>query len=136
MERSTPVRVRHLLSHTSDEPPGTRYRYDGNAFGGLTQVVERATGEPFVKALTDSIPVQVTLEPVEGKTQWPQPTSDLSTSTSRRSRRTSSRVSKGTLRFPLSEPVPARMIERIAKFQAREVARRAKAKRTLRKKGI
>jgi CubicO group peptidase (beta-lactamase class C family) len=55
MERSTPVTVRHLLSHTSDEPPGTRYRYDGNAFGGLTQVVERATGEPFVKALTDRI---------------------------------------------------------------------------------
>lgn len=29
MERSAPVRVWHLLSHTSDEPPGTRYRYDG-----------------------------------------------------------------------------------------------------------
>jgi len=45
------------------------------------------------------------------------------------------RVSKGTLRFPLSEPVPAKLIERIAKFQAREVARRAKAKLALRKKG-
>src|SRR5262245_25892144 len=45
------------------------------------------------------------------------------------------RVSKGTLRFPLSEPVPARMIERIAKFQAREVARRAKAKLALKREG-
>jgi uncharacterized protein YdhG (YjbR/CyaY superfamily) len=44
------------------------------------------------------------------------------------------RVSKGTLRFPLSEPVPARLIERIAKFQAKAVARRAKARLALQKK--
>jgi len=31
-------------------------------------------------------------------------------------------VSKGTIRFPLSEPVPAKLIERIAKFRAKEVA--------------
>ena len=30
--------------------------------------------------------------------------------------------SKGTIRFPLSEPVPARLIERIAKFRAKEAA--------------
>ena len=28
---------------------------------------------------------------------------------------------KGTIRFPLSEPVPARLIEAIAKFRAKEV---------------
>jgi len=44
------------------------------------------------------------------------------------------RVSKGTLRFPLSEPVPARLIERIAKFQAKDAARRAKARLARRKK--
>jgi len=44
------------------------------------------------------------------------------------------RASKGTLRFPLSEPVPATLIERIAKFQAKETVRRAKAKLALRKK--
>jgi uncharacterized protein YdhG (YjbR/CyaY superfamily) len=44
------------------------------------------------------------------------------------------RASKGTLRFPLSEPVPAKLIERIAKFQAKDAARRAKAKLALRKK--
>jgi uncharacterized protein YdhG (YjbR/CyaY superfamily) len=38
-------------------------------------------------------------------------------------------VDKGTIRFPLSEPVPVRLIARIAKFRAREAARRAKAKR-------
>jgi CubicO group peptidase (beta-lactamase class C family) len=55
MERSAPVRVRHLLSHTSDDPPGTRYRYDGNAFGALTQVIERTTGQPFAKELATRI---------------------------------------------------------------------------------
>jgi CubicO group peptidase (beta-lactamase class C family) len=55
LERSTPVSVRHLLSHTSAEPPGARYRYDGNAFGSLTQVVERVTGRPFSRELTDRI---------------------------------------------------------------------------------
>jgi uncharacterized protein YdhG (YjbR/CyaY superfamily) len=34
---------------------------------------------------------------------------------------------KGTLRFPLSEPVPVKLIERIAKLRAREVAGSAKA---------
>jgi uncharacterized protein YdhG (YjbR/CyaY superfamily) len=37
-------------------------------------------------------------------------------------------VSKGTIRFPLSEPVPVKLIERIAKFRAKEVADREKAK--------
>ena len=39
-------------------------------------------------------------------------------------------LSKGTLRLPLSEPVPLTLIERIAKFRAREVAARAKTKPT------
>jgi CubicO group peptidase (beta-lactamase class C family) len=55
MERRTPVRIWHLLSHTSDERPGTPYRYDGNAFGLLTEVIEQAAGQPFPKVLTDRI---------------------------------------------------------------------------------
>jgi uncharacterized protein YdhG (YjbR/CyaY superfamily) len=43
------------------------------------------------------------------------------------------RLSKGTVRFPLSEPIPAKLIERIAKFRAKEAALRkdnaAKAKK-------
>jgi uncharacterized protein YdhG (YjbR/CyaY superfamily) len=38
-------------------------------------------------------------------------------------------VSKGTIRFPLSQPIPVKLIERIAKFRAREAADRARAKR-------
>ncbi len=34
------------------------------------------------------------------------------------------KVSKGTIRFPLSEPVPVKLIERIAKFRAAEAVRR------------
>jgi uncharacterized protein YdhG (YjbR/CyaY superfamily) len=37
-------------------------------------------------------------------------------------------VNKGTIRFPLSKPVPVTLIEGIAKFRAKEVAERAKAK--------
>jgi uncharacterized protein YdhG (YjbR/CyaY superfamily) len=36
-------------------------------------------------------------------------------------------VIKGTIRFQLSEPVPVKLIERIAKFRAKEVAGREKA---------
>lgn len=39
------------------------------------------------------------------------------------------KISKGTIRFPLSEPVPVKLIERIAKFRAKEVAKREKATR-------
>jgi len=37
-------------------------------------------------------------------------------------------VTKGTIRFPLSAPVPAKLIEGIAKFRAKEVAAREKSK--------
>jgi uncharacterized protein YdhG (YjbR/CyaY superfamily) len=43
-------------------------------------------------------------------------------------------VSKGTIRFPLSQPVPVRLIERLAKFLAKEAPARAKAKRARSKK--
>ncbi|HVT15277.1 MAG TPA: DUF1801 domain-containing protein [Thermoanaerobaculia bacterium] len=36
-------------------------------------------------------------------------------------------VSKGTIRFPLNQPVPVKLIGRIAKFRAKEVAEREKA---------
>jgi uncharacterized protein YdhG (YjbR/CyaY superfamily) len=34
-------------------------------------------------------------------------------------------MSKGTIRFPLSEPVPVKLIERIVKLRAREARQRA-----------
>jgi uncharacterized protein YdhG (YjbR/CyaY superfamily) len=43
-------------------------------------------------------------------------------------------VAKGTIRFPLSEPVPVKLIQRIAKLRAKEVAARVKAGPAKRKK--
>ena len=39
-------------------------------------------------------------------------------------------LSKGTIRFPLSESIPVKLIARIAKFRAREVGQGQKAKQT------
>jgi uncharacterized protein YdhG (YjbR/CyaY superfamily) len=44
------------------------------------------------------------------------------------------RVSKGTLRFPLSERVPVKLIGRIARFRADELAARKPAKTAAKKK--
>ena len=38
------------------------------------------------------------------------------------------KVSKGTIRFPLDEPVPLKLIADIAKFRAKETSERLKAK--------
>ena len=38
------------------------------------------------------------------------------------------KISKGTIRFPLSQPVPVKLIERIVKFRAAEAGERARAK--------
>src|SRR5215469_17581723 len=38
------------------------------------------------------------------------------------------KISKGTIRFPLSEPVPVNLIERIAKFRAKQLTVREKGK--------
>ena len=38
------------------------------------------------------------------------------------------KVDKGTIRFPLSQSVPVKLIERIAKFRAKQAAESAKAK--------
>ncbi|MEO5739584.1 MAG: DUF1801 domain-containing protein [Vicinamibacterales bacterium] len=43
-------------------------------------------------------------------------------------------LAKGTIRFPLSDPVPVRLIAGIAKFRAKEVAAAEKAKGAARKK--
>ena len=37
-------------------------------------------------------------------------------------------ISKGTIRFPLSEPVPVKLITAIAKFRAKEAAARSERK--------
>jgi uncharacterized protein YdhG (YjbR/CyaY superfamily) len=41
---------------------------------------------------------------------------------------------KGTIRFPLSEPVPVKLIAALARFRAKQVVEETKAKATTRKK--
>jgi uncharacterized protein YdhG (YjbR/CyaY superfamily) len=45
------------------------------------------------------------------------------------------KLSKGTIRFPLSQSVPVRLIGRLAKFRAKEAAGRMKAKAAARRQG-
>jgi CubicO group peptidase (beta-lactamase class C family) len=45
------IRVRHLLSHTSEGVPGDGFRYNGARFALLDQVILRATGESFATRL-------------------------------------------------------------------------------------
>ena len=45
-------------------------------------------------------------------------------------------VSKGTIRFPLSEAVPVKLIEAVARFRAKEVAQREQTKAAPRTKSV
>jgi CubicO group peptidase (beta-lactamase class C family) len=49
------IRVRHLLSMTSEGVPGRGYRYNGDRFGRLSQVIERAAGKSFQELLFERI---------------------------------------------------------------------------------
>lgn len=49
------IRVRHLLSHTSEGNPGEAYRYNGNRFGELDKVIQKATGKSFAELLITNI---------------------------------------------------------------------------------
>ena len=51
----TVIRVRHLLSHTSETTPGTRYIYNGDRFALLDAVIERAAGKSVAAALQERI---------------------------------------------------------------------------------
>ena len=49
------VRVRHLFSHTSDGDPGAAFRYNGNRFALLGQVIRHASGQTFATLLQQRI---------------------------------------------------------------------------------
>ena len=55
LESDGVIRVRHLLSHTSEGNPGELYSYNGNRFAELDKVVERATGKSFAELLIANI---------------------------------------------------------------------------------
>ena len=41
------VKIKHLLSHTSEGTPGDRYQYSGNRYDYLTAVIEKKYGKSF-----------------------------------------------------------------------------------------
>ena len=45
------VRVKHLLTHTSEGDPGSAFAYNGDRFGLLDQVIWRSSGESFGQRL-------------------------------------------------------------------------------------
>jgi len=49
------VLVRHLMSHTSEGVPGTRYAYNGDRFALLDAVIAQAAGKPFAEAVQERI---------------------------------------------------------------------------------
>lgn len=51
----TVIRVRHLLSHTSEGVPGTKYVYNGDRFGLLDAVIAQGAGKPLDAALQERI---------------------------------------------------------------------------------
>jgi CubicO group peptidase (beta-lactamase class C family) len=55
LESDGVIRVRHLLSHTSEGNPGEQYRYNGNRFAELDKVVQSATGKSFAELLIANI---------------------------------------------------------------------------------
>jgi CubicO group peptidase (beta-lactamase class C family) len=71
------ITVRHVLTHTSHDPSGDTYWYDGFRFSHLSDVVARASGKPFrallaknvldVIGMTESVPGQDVLD---DRTQW------------------------------------------------------------------
>lgn len=49
------VKVRHVLSHTSEGVPGEKFRYNGDRFAYLDAVIEKASGKTFRELLTANI---------------------------------------------------------------------------------
>ena len=49
------IRVRHLLTHTSEGVPGSEYRYNGNRFASLDQVILSATRRSFADLLAQEV---------------------------------------------------------------------------------
>ena len=49
------IRVRHLLSHTSEGVPGEQFRYNGDRYALLDQVIQRATGQSFATRVMQRI---------------------------------------------------------------------------------
>jgi CubicO group peptidase (beta-lactamase class C family) len=56
------IRVRHLLSHTSEGVPGEEFRYNGDRFALLDQVIQHASNESFATRVVKRIITPLALE--------------------------------------------------------------------------
>ena len=52
--------INHVFTHTSENPPGANYRYNGNRYSYLTPVIDACTGRPYREVLAKTI-----LDPLE-----------------------------------------------------------------------
>ena len=73
------VRVRHLLSHTSEGIPGERFRYSGNRFAELDKVVNAVAKRSFADLLGERI-----LEPLALTNTSPNPFAPAACAAARR----------------------------------------------------
>ena len=48
------VKIKHLLSHTSEGTPGEHYQYSGNRYDYLTAVIEKKMGKPFLVVIVET----------------------------------------------------------------------------------
>ncbi|WP_160138297.1 serine hydrolase domain-containing protein [Chryseobacterium sp. c4a] len=55
------ITVKHLLTHTSEEVPGTHFQYNGYRFGLLGTILEKVSGIPFYRLLTENILIPLTM---------------------------------------------------------------------------
>jgi CubicO group peptidase (beta-lactamase class C family) len=49
------VRIKHLLTHTSNGTPGEKFEYDGGRFDYLTAVIEKKMGKTFREAIVKNV---------------------------------------------------------------------------------
>lgn len=68
LEANGVIRVRHLLTHTSEGVPGSAYRYNGGRFGELDHVIHGATNRSFGELLVERI-----LQPIQLRNTAPNP---------------------------------------------------------------
>jgi CubicO group peptidase (beta-lactamase class C family) len=55
LETQEIIRVKHLLSHTSEGVPGTNYSYNGGRYANLDAVILGASGKSFCEILNEKI---------------------------------------------------------------------------------
>jgi CubicO group peptidase (beta-lactamase class C family) len=56
------IRVRHLMSHTSEGIPGEQFHYNGDRYALLDQVIQRATSETFATRVVQRIVIPLALD--------------------------------------------------------------------------